>query len=499
MISADLSGGIMVDKKSKWQGFKESAPVRVLGAGVGAVGSGLKAPFVTGAGLVGQAASVVRNAPGNLGGIKSREAGLAGTQGTAVQEHAAGLTFDAKLLPATTFVKDSVAKAHLSNTDKFKALLGTHAAQVTTNIDAKLATHESEFKTLQTDFDNFHKHFQDPEHCKGMFPGAVARYLEDYRDRYVDALKKEKQTCLEAVKGTPNESDMQQAIDKHYAEQEKQFVEAINKDINKTDAAAEKEFQRVALLTELENRNRDAIIKQGGAAGVLTLSTTGKGQHLSGVDPDKLGVISSITGAKFQKSGGGYEIDLPTNIFYKFGLAKNLKYDLTMVAQLMRQNGINPVTITITSDDPARAREMARIAWEAFLAQGYDIKDLTFTGPFFDKHKSESLKGEDASKVFDSPAVFQSVCKAAKEQTTAREKYIADLGAKSFDTLKGQLDKLKGSSPAAPTPGGTTVTGGGPTPGAVLSPVADADSLVKITGAGADDDIPVVERHVPRG
>lgn len=291
----------------------------------------------------------------------------------------------------------------------------------------------------------------------------------NFRADLKDSLKLESDKQVDGVK-----EDMIANLTKSHQEETTKVEKAINNSITKLHNFAKDEHQRLFTLGYFfahdEKMRKDmlraAAEREENQKSVASLTIDGDNglAFLKGIEIKDLNVFNTMNGVPVNRKRGinpitGKEEDtyvLELNTLFK---TKTGKYeDLTSLAKIIRASGATSIEMEVNCKDPAKAEEMARLAFESAIVAGFapDKISIKVNGAM-KYHKDD--KGKIDDKLFaEHPTRLQ----VAKDKATSiRTRTEAQLGlalkgeqaTKSAEEIQAAVQKIvKAAATATPPP-----------------------------------------------
>jgi len=169
------------------------------------------------------------------------------------------------------------------------------------------------------------------------------------------------------------------------------FTKNLDEPIKKMHTEAQKERDRITFLANLYENNKKmrAVIDQlaednkqkDGSEVVVALNGNEMSAKFKGINVKDLKTMETVTGRSINMSADGtFTMKLPNRFFsssyYRGGL-NLLKADMRSIAQGVKASGYEYITMSVTHKDKDHALVLAREAYEACRATGFDASKIT--------------------------------------------------------------------------------------------------------------------------
>ncbi|STX43514.1 coiled coil domain protein [Legionella donaldsonii] len=318
-----------------------------------------------------------------------------------------------------------------------------------------------------------------------------AKELERLNDKFAPANPPARNEFREKIKaamgpGTTEEQvnkvkdDMVNATKASHASQIKRAEAEFNYSIKKFYSAMQKEFDRIALLGDRYERDKqmraaiDTLAAQR-AANEPRRSTTVSIQAdqstaiLRGIKVQDLDTINTLTGRPLTKNtDGSYSMKLSKDwIFFDRkarDVTKSVEKDLASLAHTIKATGAETITMELTAADPDKAKELGKKAYEAAIKAGFEPRDINIVvngKSLTEKYEKGKLKEED--KLFDDePSRLRKAKNEATKIAQEREGRVFNSPGAKAETvsIKQKLQEMR-TTPPPPTGSTTPTLGGG--------------------------------------
>ena len=241
-------------------------------------------------------------------------------------------------------------------------------------------------------------------------PIDVADYITCLKDQGIQAIKAQEKleidnietlfkdaTFIEILKDEltishdedldPIKNDMIEALKKSHAKElsvfSKKVTETITNNINKFNVQRAAEISRLMANSETANEIKHMLEETRKSDGHIA----GQGQNTN-ENPDinneilkKLKKARTDSGILINNNEGVFSIKLPHRIIgdprYYLSAKDNIKQDMKCLAAMVHLSGSKTIIMTVRHADDKYAQYLARKAYEACRAEGFDEKNIT--------------------------------------------------------------------------------------------------------------------------
>lgn len=315
-----------------------------------------------------------------------------------------------------------------------------------------------------------------------------AKELERLNDKFAPATPPARNEFREKIKAAMGPTTTEEQVDKvkddminatkaSHASQTKRAEAEFNYSIKKFYSAMQKEFDRIALLGDRYERDKqmraaiDELAKQRklserppqGSGTTATINADTAEARLRGIRVQDLDTVNTLTGRALTKNtDGSYSMKLSKDwIFFDRkarDATKSVEKDLASLAHTIKATGAETITMEIKAADPDKAKELGKKAYEAAIKAGFEPRDINIVvngKSLTEKYEKGKLKEED--KLFDDePSRLLKAKNEATQIAQEREGRVFNSpGAKSESVnIKQKLQEMRTTPP--PPSGSTT-------------------------------------------
>lgn len=317
------------------------------------------------------------------------------------------------------------------------------------------------------------------ERLNAKFDTPAPPTRNDFREKIKTSMGLTTEAEVDKVK-----ADMLGAIKASHSSQTKRAERELNTSVTKFYDVLDQEFDRIALLGDRYERDRqmraaiDELAKQRklneprppGTGATATINVDQAEARLKGIKIQDLDQINTLTGRPLTKNtDGSYSMKLSKDWIYFDGkarsLSKSVEKDLSSLAHTIKATGADTITMEINETNPEKAKELGKKAYEASVKAGFDPKDINIVvngKSLTEKYEKGKLKEGD--KLFDDePSRLQRAKNEAVKISKEREgRAFNSPGAKAESaTIKQRLDQMRTAPPPAPSGSSAPILGGG--------------------------------------